>query len=556
MKKTLRATITLLALSATLLLSKANAQTGSWQWAAGAGSTGSEMVMGTAYDASGYLYAVGWYSSASITFGATTLTNPGNFTADIFVVKYDPSGNVIWAKSYGGLDGDLGNGITVDAGGNVYITGWYTSANLAMDSHTVTNTSAGNSEIFVAKINSTGTTQWLKSIGGSTNERGYGITCDASGNIFVTGGFGSPSINFGTGSLTNSGTSTQDFFIAKYDAAGTSLWAKSAGGSASEMGYSAACDSLGNVYVTGVFSSASVNFGSGALSNSAAGTQDVFVVMYNGSGTAAWAARAGGSQDDYGNSIAVKGTGVYVTGGFNSTSLLFGSTTLTNAMAGTSDIFVAKYDLSGTSAWARKSGGADSEAGNGIAADAAGNVYITGYFISSSISFGTITINDFSVGYRDLYIASYNSAGTALWATAVGSTYDETSNTISVGATSAHVYIGGTFNSGMVSFGAHNVYKGCGDDVFVAKLQGPLVGINESYLENQLSLYPNPNTGSFVIEAEGEIFFYNVLGELVHTEKLFSPVNRIDLREQAKGIYTYQLITKTKDRYTGRVVVE
>ncbi len=556
MKKTLHATITLLALSATLLLSKANAQTVSWQWASGAGSTGGEMVMGTAYDANGYLYTVGWYSSASITFGSITLTNPGNFTADIFVVKYDPAGNVIWAKSYGGTDGDLGNGITVDASGNVYITGWYTSANLTMGSHTVTNTSTGNSEIFIAKINSAGTTQWLKSVGGTTNERGYGITCDASGNVFVTGGFGSPSVNFGSGSLTNSGTSTQDFFIAKYDAAGTSLWAKSAGGTSSEMGYSAACDSLGNVYVTGVFSSASVNFGSGAVSNAATGTQDIFVVKYNGSGTAAWAARAGGSQDDFGNAIAVKGTGVYVTGGFNSTSLLFGSTTLTNAMAGTSDIFVARYDLSGASVWARKSGGADSEAGNGIAADSAGNIYLTGYFISSSISFGSITINDFSVGYRDLYVASYNNAGTPLWATAVGSTYDETSNAISVGASSAHVYIGGTFNSGVVSFGAHNVLKGCGDDVFVAKLQGPLVGINEVYLNDQLSLYPNPNTGKFKVDGEGQIIFYNLLGEQVYNEKLNSESNTIDLSAQSKGVYTYKVISSNKQTYTGRVVVQ
>lgn len=559
MKTTFKNFMLLLVLITGFFAEKSFAQSPSWQWAKSAGSTGSEMATGTALDASGNLYVVGWYTSANITFGAITLTNPGNFTSDIFLVKYDTNGNVIWAKTYGGVDGDLGNGITVDASGDVYITGWYTSATLAMDSHTLTNAGTGTSDAFVARINSAGIVVWAKSAGGTSADRGYGVAVDASGNVFATGGFGSATINFGTGNLTNTGSPTNDFFIAKYDASGNTLWAKSAGGTNADVGYSAATDTSGNVYITGAYSSLAINFGTGPLTNASAGTQDLFIVKYNGFGTAAWSVRSGGNQDDFGNAIAVHKNSCYVTGGFNSPSIAAGTTTLINSSGGTSDVILIKYDLNGNAAWAKKAGGADSEAGNGVAVDSVGKVYVTGFFISSSITFGTITVNDFSVGYRDLFIVSYDGNGSALWATEVGSTYDETANAIAVNTTGAEIYIGGTFNSGMVTFGAYNIYKGCGDDVFVAKLLGPMVDIKEEYLADQLTVYPNPTSGKFVLVGQGQIMFYNAFGEVVLNQKSDSNrfgLNEFDFSSQPKGVYVYRVYTDKKGVYTGRVVVQ
>ena len=80
--------------------------------------------------------------------------------------------------------------------------------------------------------------------------------------------------------------------------------------------------------------------------------------------------------------------------------------------------------------------------------------------------------------------------------------------------------MGGMFNSSTVSFDANNLYKGCGDDVYVAKLMSPSIGLNENYINNQLPVYPNPSDGKFTIEGEGEIVFYNALGEVMLTEKL------------------------------------
>lgn len=553
MKTRLQKAIAVLFLIAAVHITKAQT---TWQWAKSAGATGSEATTGTVVDASGNVYAVGWYTSATITFGGTTLTNPGSFTGDMFVAKYDATGNVLWAKTFGGVDGEIGNSIAIDASGNIYVAGWFTSSAMVMDTYTLTNAGTTSSDMFVAKMDPSGNTLWAKSGGGTSGDRGLSVAVDASGNVFVTGAFNSNSISFGSGGLTNAGTNTSDIFLVKYNASGNVQWAQSAGGSANDLANGVAADSLGNAYITGYFSSSNINFGTGIINNNTANTQDVFITKYNGSGTAAWVQRAGGSMDDYANAIAIRGNRLYITGGFNSASIAVGTTTLNNNSAGTSDFVLARYDLNGNAQWATEAGDTDSEAGNGIATDAAGNVFVGGYYISNTITFGTNTLTNAVGGYRDLFVAAYTSGGFAAWAnTATAASYDETANAVAATSNGSDVYVGGSFNSSVASFGAHNVYKGCGDDVFVAKLTGTTVGIKEVKVKEQLSIYPNPTSGKFVVEGEGQIIFYNVLGEEIYSDKI-SKSQTVDFTSKAKGIYVYKIISTEKKVYSGRVVVE
>lgn len=532
---------------------KGLAQTPNWLWARSAGSTGYEAALGTASDNNGNLYVIGWYSSATITFGSITLTNPGVGSGDIFLVKYDATGNTIWAKTFGGTDGDIGNAIALDALGNIYITGWYASSTISFGTSTLTNGGLGN-DVFIVKLSSLGTELWSKTAGGTSSDRGYGITVDPSGNVFTTGAFMSPTINFGTGILTNA-SATNDFFITKHDTNGNTLWAKKAGGTNADTGFSIASDSLGDVYATGAFASSSIDFGSGALANSTTGTQDIFVVKYDGLGNAVWSNRSGGSADDAANGIAVKKNDVYVTGGFSSASITFSTTTLNNNSAGTSDVFLAKYDLNGNLIWANSAGDADSDAGNSVAIDTLGIAFITGFFISNSITFGGNALTNSGAGYRELFVTAYNSNGNVAWAkSAGGGTFDEVGNTITVNNTGA-IYVGGMFNSGSVSFDANTLFKGCADDVFVAKLLGPVSDVTEEYLKDELLVYPNPSEGKFTIEAEGEIIFYNSLGEIVLTEKLHNK-NDFDLSTHAKGVYMYRVINAKKGIYNGRAIIK
>lgn len=206
--------ITFLALAFCL---NGNAQT--WQWAKGATGVGSEEGYSSATDTAGNVFITGSFTGSTISFGAYTLTNAGT-NANVFITKYAPNGNVLWAKSATGTVSDYGFSVSTDVVGNVFVTGCFQSPSTTFGTYTLTNAGT-NSNIFIAKYDANGNVLWAKSAGGIADDRGYGVTTDATGNVLVTGYFQSPTITFGTYTLTNSGN--YDVFIAKYDANGNIL---------------------------------------------------------------------------------------------------------------------------------------------------------------------------------------------------------------------------------------------------------------------------------------------------------------------------------------------
>src|SRR6267378_3925020 len=277
---------------------------GNVRWAASVGGINIDLGLGIAVDSSGASYITGEFYSPTITFDSTTLTNSNNYTnLDMFVVKYDVNGDVVWAKSAGGANDEISRGIAVDNFGNSYVTGFFTSPLLSVDSQTVKNNGIEN--IFILKFDRVGNVVWAKSVGGSTYDEALGIVTDDSGNCYVTGGFKSPAITFGRSTLTNNGG--DDIFVAKFDGNGNVIWAKSAGGADDEDGQGIAVDRLGNSYITGFFYSSQLTIGSTTLTCS--GSDDIFIAKYDAGGNVVWAQSAGDSGDDYGSSIAVDGIG-------------------------------------------------------------------------------------------------------------------------------------------------------------------------------------------------------------------------------------------------------
>ncbi len=539
--------------------SSLSAQTPSWQLAFQAGYNGNESATSIAVDASGNTYMTGSYNSSYINFGTFSLINNFSGTSDVFLVKIDPSGTVLWAKTFGGADGDQGNCVAVDASGNVILTGWFASVSIAFDATVLNNVGTASSDLFITKYDPSGNLIWAKSAGGSINDRGYAVSCDANSNIFVTGWYTSPIINFGTGNLSNAGSATNDVFIVKYDSNGNALWAKTIGGSGVDGSRACATDLLGNTYVVGGFASTSVNFGTGSLTNIGSGTYDLFIVKYDPSGIPLWSQSAGGIYDEFGNGIAISGNNIYLTGSFSSSSVTFGSTTaLINVSAGTSDIFIANYSPSGTVNWSKASGGIDSDEGKCVCVDAIGNAYISGSFISSSISFGTNTLTNYAAGVKDVFVASFDIIGNSIWSLQVGNYGDEVGNGIANSLNSNAIYLAGMFNSGSVNFGSNVIYKGCGDDVFYAKLDATTGIENASYvLDINSIVFPNPSsTGIFTINNElenADVEIYNTLGEKVYSNAHFQ--NTINLSEQTKGVYVIQFYLKGH-KHSQKIIID
>ncbi len=547
----------LITILAVVLTTNVFAQAPNWQWAKSAGGSDVDCGLVIAVDGSGNSYVTGYFQSATITFGTTTLTNANAGNTDMFVVKYDAAGNVVWAKSAGGSDEEWGYDIAVDGGGNSYVTGYFQSATITFGTTTLTNANAGFKDMFVVKYDAVGNVVWAKSAGGSDEEWGSGIAVDGGGNSYVTGYFQSTSITFGTTTLTNAGAGNtdMDMFVVKYDAAGNVVWAKSAGGSDEEWGLGIAVDGGGNCYVTGGFQSATITFGTTTLTNANAGFTDMFVVKYDAAGNVVWAKSAGGSNDDFGFGIAVDGGGnSYVTGYFQSTSITFGTTTLTNAGAGNADMFVVKYDATGNVVWVKSAGGSDEEWGSGIAVDGGGNSYVSGYFQSATITFGPTTLTNAGAGNADMFVVKYDATGNVVWAKSVGGSDDDFGGGIAVDG-GGNCYVTGGFQSATITFGTTTLTNaGAGnEDMFVAKLN-LINNVNEISQDNLFSVFPNPAQSVINIKADtkliGEVYtIYDNTGRVVLSGKLNTESTTIELGNLSGGIFMFSVRENMKQSF-------
>ncbi len=315
------------------------------QWTKQLGTSTTDYGNDITSDSSGNVYVTG-----SIYGGLNGNTNAG--ASDLFVVKYNSSGVNQWTKQLGTSRSDEGQSITSDSSGNVYVTG-YTSGGLDG------NTNAGSTDLFVVKYNSSGVKQWTKQLGTSADDRGYNITSDSGGNVYVTG-------YTGGGLDGNSNAGMSDLIVVKYNSSGIKQWTQQLGTSAGDNAKAITSDSSGNVYVTGRTV--------GALDgNTNAGIVDLFVVKYNSSGVKQWTKQLGTSATDAGYGITSDSNGnIYVTG--STDAGLDG-----NPFYGSTDAFVVKYSTSGVKQWTKQiapTGRTHNEGGHGITSDSSGNIYV------------------------------------------------------------------------------------------------------------------------------------------------------------------------------------
>jgi hypothetical protein len=365
--------------------------------------------------------------------------------------------------------------------------------------------------------------------------------------------FSSDTLVFGNVNLIKRGS--YDIFIAKYDAGGNVLWAKSAGGIQQDAGFGICTDSNRNVYVTGYFQYHAF-FGSDTLIGNS--YVNMFVAKYDSSGNKLWTKKADGTISaayDIGTGItADAGGNVYITGYFRN-SICLGNDTLGNA--GANSIFVAKYDSSGNALWGRGPGGTGSDYGAGIAADINSNIFVTGYFSSSFLNFGGIPILNANVGYTDIFVAKYDAGGNALWATNIGGPdYDYGMGLCtSIGDV---VYVTGYFGSYTTNFGSTTLTNNGSYDIFLAKLNG-VTGIEENDFQNSLSLFPNPATHEIKIQSGNvkveSIEIFNVMGEKCLTLPFdFAQGDaRIIVSSLSAGIY-FVRVRGEKTEWSGKFV--
>jgi hypothetical protein len=427
-------------------------------WATQAGGTSNDTGYAISTLSDGSAIVTGSFQGAA-TFGSTTLTSAGG--ADVFVAKIDASGTYVWATQAGGTSTDRGYAISTlsDGSGSAIVTGYFQGT--ATFGSTTLTSSAGTYDVFVAKIDASGTYLWATQAGGTVAEYGSGISTLSDGSAIVTGNF-QGTATFGSTTLTSAGQT--DVFVAKIDASGTYLWATKAGGTSEDKGtaISTLSDGSGSSIVIGYFVG-TATFGSTTLTS--AGNADVFVAKIDASGAYLWATQASGTSSDIGYGISTLSDGSAIVTGYFTGTATFGSTTLTSA--GSYDVFVAKIDASGAYVWATQAGGTSWDFGYGISTLSDGSAIVTGWFFGTA-TFGSTTLT--SAGDGDVFVAKIDASGAYVWATQAGSTSGDIGYAIST-LSDGSAIVTGNFN-GTATFGSTTLTRAGGGDVFVAKIQG------------------------------------------------------------------------------------
>ncbi|MCB1179522.1 MAG: SBBP repeat-containing protein [Leptospiraceae bacterium] len=331
-----------------------------------------------------------------------------------------------------------GSSVLFNSSGNLFITG---HTNGGLDGNTVT----GSYDMFITKYDSNYNKLWTKQIGVTSKQTTHiESRIDSSGNLYLTG--------YTNGNLDgNTLNGAVDLFIAKYDNNGNKLWLKLLGASGkATYGLGISIDSSGNSYITG--------YTTGGLNgNSLTGNQDVFIAKYNTEGVLQWSKQLGvASKSTYGSGISLDNSGnIYITaytdGGLDGNSF----------SGGILDLFICKYNSSGTKQWTKQIGGGSLKMvqGRKIINDSAGNSYISGE-TTASIDGQTLT------GKRDILLLKFDTDGNKQWTKLLGGNSGE----VAVGGiildSSSNIFITGSiYTNGLDG----NSLIGSSSDAFLVK---------------------------------------------------------------------------------------
>jgi hypothetical protein len=328
---------------------------------------------------------------------------------DALLLKYDSSGDVLWAQRFGTARMDTIVALGIDASGSLYVTG-ETGAVLPGQ------TSAGNIDTFLRKYDSAGNELWTRQFGGSADDRATALRVDGSGNVYVAGTT--------NGALPGqSGAGDFDPFLRKYDGAGNALWTRQFGTSAYDYAASVSTDGRGDVYLAGGTS--------GALpEQSGAGEVDVYVRKYDGAGAELWTRQSGTSAAESPAALASDADGnVYLAGATL-------GTLPDQTSAGDSDVFVRKYSALGAELWTRQFGTSGNDHAYALSAAESGDVYVAGY------SSGTFP-GQSAAGETDSFVRAYSARGAALWTQQFGTDRADDVRATALSADGA-LYLAGT----------------------------------------------------------------------------------------------------------------
>jgi hypothetical protein len=321
---------------------------------------------------------------------------------DAYLVKTDANGDTLWTRTYGGSSTDMGWSVQQTTDGGYILAGMTTSFG------------AGSDDVYLVKTDADGDTLWTRTYGGSANDMGCSVQQTTDGGYIVAG----YSESFGAGE--------SDVWLVKIDANGDTLWTRTCGGRDYDYGWDVQQTSDGGYIVTGYTES----FG--------AGSDDVYLVKTDANGDSLWTRTYGGSDDDQGYSVQQTSDGGYIITGETDS---FG--------AGSSDFYLVKTDANGDTLWTRTYGGSSTDMGWSVQQTSDGGYIVAGYTYS------------FGAGGYDFYLVKTDANGDTLWTSTYGGTDSDMG-----------YYVDQTTDGGYILAGMTTSFGAGGYDVYLVRVAG------------------------------------------------------------------------------------
>ncbi len=394
-------------------------------------------------DGSGNSYVTG-YITGETAFNTAVSFPTAQGNGDIYVAKYTNAGALVWVRKFGGSFSDRAYDLALDNNGNIFITGQFYGA-VDFDGNSITS-SANSKDIFLVKLDNNGTALWAISEGGTGAENAYGITCDNSGNVILTGQFEGDGTLIGQPFSSTvdpvTGLPSYDLFVSKYDSNGTPLWIQVGEAKYEDRGLAVTIDVQDNIYMSGQYSD-TLAFAGGTFPNGAYNVG--LLVKLSPNGDLLWLnTLKGGFCIPY--DVEVNGNDLFVSGDFRG-NLIYSNNGLsqhTNALYDNT-IFVLKTALDGQQTWTSILGSDNELSARSLSITSGKEVFVTGYFSCAWSEFHqTQTAAYRSVGFKDAYLWKVNQNGSLNNVKTFGSKRDDLGHGVAIINNNRAIICGGS----------------------------------------------------------------------------------------------------------------